>query len=57
MKTGKVAWSRWLDSYIKCVEYNNENDWCFVKCNKNGRKRIFSSIYKARVNYNLFTWK
>ena len=57
MNYNKIAWSNYFNSYIKCTHYESDNNWFFVKCNKNGKKRFFASLYQNSENYNHFDWQ
>lgn len=54
-KTGKVAWSNYFSSFIKCTLYKSDEEWFFVLVDEHGNER--SRTVKARTNYSIFNWR
>ena len=53
----KIAYSEYFKSFIKCVDYYDNDNWYFVLCNRRGHKKLFNKIvHKANTSYNNFTW-
>lgn len=55
-KTNKMAYSKMLKSYIKCVEFKASTNWSYVLCDANG-KVTDGTIRKASTYYSMFSWK
>lgn len=57
-KTNKVAYSKMLKSYIKCVEFKTSTNWSYVLCDADGNVNVAdSTIRKANTYYSMFSWK
>lgn len=54
-KTGRVAWSNYFSSFIKCTAYKSDEEWYFVLVDEIGEVR--SRNLKSRTNYSLFDWR
>ena len=49
----EIAYSRYVKSYIKLIEYKSDDDWTFMKCNENGKTHFWRRrIIKSRVKYS-----
>lgn len=55
-KINKVAFSKMVKSYIKCVGYKSTTDWTFVLCDEHGNVTN-GTIQRANTYYSMFKWK
>lgn len=56
-KTDKVAYSKYFNSYIRCVSYKDSTNWTFVLCDADGRQKPNTFVMKAQSYYTMFDWK